>query len=65
MWAPDPIELHEVDKAANEAVTSIRVNLCCGDELHTALVRAIGYGQADESLRVFLRRVQKSIERAS
>lgn len=64
MWAPDPIELHEADKAATEAVTPIRVNLCCGDELHTALVRTIGYGQTDERLKVFLRRVQKSIERA-
>ncbi len=57
-------ELARVAQAADDTITTVRSSLCAGDELFEAVTREFGFGQRDERLRTFLRRIQRVIERA-
>jgi hypothetical protein len=61
---PYPEELARVAADAEATISTIRCSLTTGDELHRALVAAVGYGSGDGRLRAFCRSLQKFIERA-
>lgn len=58
-------ELIRVEAAADDAIAAVRVSLCKGDEIFSALVRELGYGGSDQRLKVFCHRLQRHIERAN